>query len=191
VTNRFLPPSRGTLSLALFLLSSLAFAGDPLGLKADPISAPASTGGVGLGPMLQMLVALGIVLLLLKTVMPKVLKKFGKKLVTKLDGGIQIEESANFPGGTLYVVKARKRTLLISVAASGVTSLADLTEPDPLENEPTFQELVEEVEPFAVVDPLPRSLAHGPSPYRAQDIAPEGGDGDPQLALERLRRLAG
>ncbi len=167
---------RRTFLTTLAFLPAAAFAGDLLGTKADPAgSSNGPSTSLGLAPMLQMLLALGIVLVLLKVLLPKLLTKFGKKLVTKLDGGIKIEESANFPGGTLYVVKARKKTLLVSVASSGVTCLTDLTEPDPLENQPTFQELVEQVdtpETFAVVEqPVDQTATH--------------------RALERLRRLTG
>jgi hypothetical protein len=163
---------RRLLSLALGLLPVLSLADDLLGTKSDPISAPSSgsTGGLGLAPMLQMLVALGIVLILLKVLLPKLLTKFNKKLVTKFDGGIVIEESASFAGGTLYVVKARKKTLLLSVAATGVVCLSDLTEPDPLAEAQTFQEMVD----TAVIE---------------VDETEE--TSDPRFALERLRRFTG
>jgi flagellar biogenesis protein FliO len=160
---------RRVFALILCILPALSAADDLLGTKSDPA---ASSGGgcVGFGPMIQMLVALGIVLILLKVLLPKLVTKFGKKMVTTFDGGIKIEESANFAGGTLYVVKARKKTLLLSVHSAGVTCLSDLTETDSLAEAPTFQEMVD----TAVVEVLPAPKA-----------------GDPRFALERLRRFTG
>ncbi len=160
---------RRLLALILASLPVAAFAGDLLGTKGDPITtAPAGGGGLGIAPMIQMLAALGIVLILLKVLLPRLLTKFSKKLVTSLDGGIKIEESAAFAGGNLYVVKARKKTLLLSVATTGVVCLADLSEPDPLADAQTFQEMVD----TAVVE---------------VDVEEPTGA---RLALERLSRFA-
>lgn len=148
-------------------------------------------------PMLQMLLALGLVLVLLKFLLPKLIGKFGKKLVTKLDGGVKVEESANFPGGTLYVVSARKKTLLVSVAASGVACLADLTEPTIAPEPLTFQEMVDHavVEPAASpsmedAEPKPEEQALG-SFLNLRHQAQPANNIDAQRALDRLRRLAG
>src|SRR3954464_8369141 len=106
---------------------------------------------------LQMLVALGVDFLLLKLVMPKVVTKLNKKIVTKVGSAIQIEESAAFAGGSLYVVRAKSKTLLLSVATSGVTCLADLTPATAEPDMPTFKEIVDKeiegpLQPFAVVE---------------------------------------
>lgn len=157
-----------------------------LGTKASPVAGPmsADTGGAGFMPFLQMMIALGIVLALLKFVMPKLVTKLNKKLVTQVGSAIHIEESAAFAGGSLYVVRAKSKTLLLSVTSNGVTCLSDLTETQPQPEIKTFQEIVEDemagpVQPLAVVDPT--SIED--TPGRARE--------DAQAALERLKRLAG
>jgi flagellar biogenesis protein FliO len=156
-----------------------------LGTKASPVAGPmtADTGGAGFMPFLQMMIALVIVLALLKFVMPKMVTKLNKKLVTKLGSGIRIEESAAFAGGTLYIVQAKSKTLLLSVTSSGVACLSDLTEAQPQPDLPTFQEIVNKemagpLQPLAVVDATAIEDA-----TRARE--------DAHAALERLRRLAG
>lgn len=158
--------------ISILAVAATSWAGDGfLGTKpSSPGSAVAiDSAGVGAAPFIQMLLALGIVLVLLKLVLPKVIAKLNKKIVTPLGSAIQVEESASFAGGNLYIVRARSKTLLLSVTTAGVQCLADLTVADP----PTFSDLVE-LEMNAVVEdrqPEPRA-----------DIA---------TALDRLNRLAG
>ncbi len=177
---------RKSFILIAALSSAIALAGDGfLGTKASPTMGPvqADTGGAGFMPFLQMMIALGIVLVLLKFVMPKLVTKLNKKLITKVGSAIQIEESAAFAGGTLYVVRAKSKTLLLSVATSGVSCLADLTPATVEPDLPTFQEIVDQevegpLQPFAVVE----------API---EIDPEDQAADAAAALERLKRLAG
>ncbi len=176
---------------AFFVLAGLSLGGSALagggflGTKASPTMGPmqADAGGTGL-PFLQMMLALGIVLVLLKFILPKLVTKLNKKIVTKVGSAIQIEESANFAGGTLYIVKAKSKTLLLSVTSAGVTCLSDLSAAGAEPDVPTFQELVEmEIEgpmqPFAVVE---AELDQGAASSESHDAA---------AALERLKRLAG
>lgn len=176
---------KSVLAVIASFASSLAFAGDGfLGTKASPPAGPmqADTGGIGVMSFLQMMIALGIVLALLKFVMPKMLTKLNKKIVTKVGSEIQIEESAAFAGGNLYIVRAKSKTLLLSVNAQGVSCLADITAGTPEPDLPTFRELVEKevegpLQPLAVVESVPDGDQDEP-----QEIA---------AALERLKRLAG
>jgi flagellar biogenesis protein FliO len=138
------------------------------GTKASPISSGSSGGGVGIMPILQMVIALGFVLLLLKFVLPKIAGKMNKKLVTSVNSGLQIEESANFAGGTLYIVRARHKTLLLSVNTQGVACLSDLTSEAEVEAEKTTFEKIIDAEPGVQ---LPDSAVI-------------------ESALERLERLA-
>jgi flagellar biogenesis protein FliO len=178
--------------LGLFaLLPASAFAGDGvLGTKASAAAPAAAAGGVGPMPFLQMAIALGIVLMLVKWLLPKLAGKVGKRLVTNLGASIRIEESANFAGGTLYVVQAKSKTLLLGVTSAGVACLADLTETGPAADEPpTFQEFVE----AAPGDPpMAAVVEFDPD----DDAAPAHPDEDPErqeiaAALERLARLSG
>ncbi|MFN8219461.1 MAG: flagellar biosynthetic protein FliO [Fimbriimonadales bacterium] len=114
----------------LALMLATAGMADPTitGLKPEVVASPAASSSVGMAPLIQMLVALGLVVGLLKFVVPKLANKLNKRLATPLDSSIRIEESANFAGGTLYVVQARSKSLLLSVSTHGVACLADLTD---------------------------------------------------------------
>lgn len=138
---------------------------ETLGTKQDiRLSEPSSkpTGAIGGGDLLQMGVALAVVLVLLKFVVPKLVTKFGKQTIGKSKGGIVIEESAAFGTGHLNVVAVRGRTLLIGVTQQNVSLVADLTEPTiaeatPEEVEPAFFELLDQAQeieeaPVAVTD---------------------------------------
>src|ERR1044072_2760447 len=172
---------------ASFLVTACALAGVGfLGTKASPVVGPmsADTGGAGFMPFIQMMIALGIVLALLKFVMPKLGTKVNKKLVAQVGSAIKIEESAAFAGGSLYVVRAKSKTLLLSVTSSGVSCLADLTDAQPQPEMPTFQEIVDKemdgpLQPLAVVE------------ADQIDVDPDRAREDAQAALERLKRLAG
>lgn len=178
------PAARLRVILSLIGMPALGFAGEGfLGTKTSPMGAPmqADTGGVGFMPFLQMMIALAIVLVVLKFLMPKLMTKLNKKLVTKVGSAIQIEESAAFAGGTLYIVRAKAKTLLLSVTAQGVACLSDLSEPESAPM-PTFEEIVEKeivgpMPPFAVVD---ADVAAGAAIENAA-----------AAALERLDRLVG
>lgn len=162
-------------SMLVWATGALAFAGGELGTKADPLGVPSSpsASAVGIMPIMQMLIALGIVYALLRFVFPKVMAKMGKKLKTGIDSTLKVEESATFPGGSLYIVQARHRTLLLGVSGQGTTMLADLTVDKPYSSEPSFQELVDQ----ASDQPIAEAIIE-PAPHV-------------ELALERLRKLAG
>jgi hypothetical protein len=181
------------------------FAGTKTGMAAS--SASAAPSPVGPAAIFQMILALAIVLGLLKVVLPKLAGRINKKLATTLDSDLRIEESASFAGGTLYIVQARRKSLLLSVSPSGVSCLADLTEgpqlpPDP----PTFRELVEEapgdaLPSHAVIeeieaheeDALPIATAAEDAPEEGTSAAAPSIPSPDQIAaaLERLRRLSG
>lgn len=112
----------------LLLLASFltAHAGaDPLGTRPSPASFDASP--VGAGPVIQLILALMLVGAGIKFALPAILKRFGGRISAPVGGSIRIEESAVFPGGRLYVVEARGRTLLLGTTAHNVACLADLT----------------------------------------------------------------
>ena len=170
-------PLTNLISAGIFLsASSVALAGDGiLGTKAGGGSSFGTTAVNPVGPasLIQLAVVLGLVLVLVRYALPKAVGLVGKRLVTNTAGGLKIEESASFAGGNLYVVRARHKTLLLSVAASGVACLADLTESSTPGSElPTFQEMLE-------------------SAPSAQPAAPVETDSDDpfEAALARLDRL--
>ena len=175
-------------ALIALSLTALTTAEIPdLGTKADIIvntpEQPASL--IGGWDMVQMLVALVIVFVLLKWALPKVVARMNKKLVTNSDSSITVEESANFGGGSLQIVSARGRTLLLCVSQNSVTFLTDLTKEVEQKEEPAFFELVDnatemgEEELRAVVE------IDDPEPF--VDLPRD----DAQAVLSRLERLTG
>ncbi len=162
---------RAHASLIAVCLTGLTFAQDGiLGTKHDSLVASSNQGGgIGVMPIVQMVVALGIVMLLLKFALPRMVGKMNKKLTTGATSALNIEESATFAGGTLYIVRARSKTLLLSVSTQGVNCLADITEttPEP-KTEPDFEDLIQ----AAPGDKLPDTAVI-------------------EETLERLSRLAG
>lgn len=134
---------------------------DPLGTRPSPAAYEASP--VGFGPVLQMLAALLLVGAGIKFALPAIMKRFGGGFAaSSKEGGIRIEESATIPGGKLYVVEVRGRTLLLGSTASNISMLADVTVTD-------FAEALEQAE--------------------TADTAPCADD--PMEQLARLQRLGG
>lgn len=134
------------------LILSAAATADPLGTRPSPSGFEASP--IGAGPILQLVLALVLVGAGVKFALPALLKRFGGRLATEVGGSIRIEESAAFPGGRLYVVEARGRTLLLGATTQNVSCLADLTVAD-------FPEALEMAEaatpdPQATMDRLAR-----------------------------------
>ncbi|MFQ3586333.1 MAG: flagellar biosynthetic protein FliO [Fimbriimonadaceae bacterium] len=169
-----------------------------LGTKADPnpgFSSAAQGQPIGFAPLLQLALAVAVVVLLLKLVLPKLVSKLNRGLVAGVGSPIRIEEAAQFAGGTLVVVEARNRTLLLCVGGNGVTMLADLTpapSATPAEETLTFGEMVEKATQGPPAAPI--RIAVSPSPT-APSPQPEPADGptestDPDEAEEVLRRLA-
>lgn len=160
--------------VVVFLLPVLSSA-QQYGTKKDALSAVSGSSGSPTLPLLQMLMALAIVFGLLKFALPKIASKLSKKLVTGVDSSIRIEESANFAGGSLYVVSARGKTLLLSVGSSGVSCIADLSSPKSEPEPPLFSEILDAtVDQPAIVEPVAASTPDS---------------GEIQRALERLSRL--
>jgi flagellar biogenesis protein FliO len=160
-------------------------------MRKDILGAHAGGGSpVGVLALVQMLVALAVVFVLLRYLLPKVVAKAGKRLVAKVGSPIKIEESAAFGGGMLYVVEVRERTLLLSVGTQGVSCLADLTSTQPPQ-EPiqTFHEMLEETPTAA--DPVTAFTAVTPVPEEPEPQPPASTmtDQEARLALERLRKI--
>lgn len=118
--------------------------------------------------LVQLVVALGVVFLLVKFALPKLVAKFTNRVSTDLGGSIKTCETATCGTSTLQVLEVRGRTLLVSVNPNGVNLIADLstpTTPEQKEEEakPAFfelldarkQESVDSLLSKAVVEELP------------------------------------
>jgi len=126
-----------------------------LGTKKDLSTGNASPAGPIVQPMdmIQMVLALCIVAAIIKWVLPKAIARLGKRITTPLGSTINLEESAAFGGGQLQIVTVRGKTLLLCVATSGVTCLADLTEPTnaPKVEAPVFFDVLDNADPTKAV----------------------------------------
>jgi hypothetical protein len=155
------------------------------GTKRDIATSSAGASGIGLMPLFQMLLALGIVFVLLKVLLPKLAAKVTRRIATPLNSSIYIEEGASFAGGMLYVVSAKGKTLLLSAGAHGVSCLADLTtEPSRQPEPPAFMDILAEAENTPVA---PEAVVLAPEAVDPanSDISHE----QIEAALQRLQRL--
>ena len=127
------------------MLSSPAVAGPGIfGTKASAVPTVSNEAPIGAFPVIQMLLALGVVLALIKWVLPGFFKKYGSRIGTKSSSGIHIQETATIGPATVAVVTVRGRTFLVGASPQSVDCLADLTEAQTAhEALPTFAELVE------------------------------------------------
>ena len=160
------------------------------GAKPDPASNFSQGSGGGMGALFNVLLALGIVYGLLRYAMPKVLARMNKRLVTGTGSAIRVEESASFAGGSLYVVSARGKTILLSVGAQGVRFLADLTEAPKAPEPPSFGDLVErELNATNYVRRTTNEMGLVASDENETGEKPAP-DGEWSAALARLERLS-
>ena len=160
-----------------FVAAPFAAHGQQLGTKKDIVTETKSASGPIVQPMdlIQMVVALAIVAGLVKWVLPKVIGRLGRRISTPVGSTISLEESATFGGGQLQIVSVRGRTLLLCVATSGVTCLADLSEPPSTRQpeEPVFFDILDQADPTkAIVTTAPE-----------EDEATEGMSMDDAMAL--------
>lgn len=168
-------------SLGILMIGVSSARAQNLGTKPDPLTSAAASsgGGVGLMALVQMLVALGIVLVVVKWALPKFASSFNKRLAPGVGSSIKIEESAAFAGGNLYVVSVRGRDLLLASSQSGVACLADLSGHAPAA-EPDFGDLLDQARR------APASAA-----VEIDEPAKEPDRAAIADALSRLERLAG
>lgn len=134
--------------VALMLGASAAMANPAAGLGTKPGGSfqPVQTPQLGIMPIVQLMVALGIVAVLLKWVLPKVAERLNKSFRLKSGQIVTIEETTPFQGGTLLVVKARGKQLLLGATGTSISTLADLTELPPETPSPFEVQLQSEVE---------------------------------------------
>jgi flagellar biogenesis protein FliO len=92
-----------------------------------PQQNPKASSGIGISEMLQMLLALGVVLLFLRYLLPKWMTRLHTRIQSRPNSSIQIEDSATFGSARIYVVHVKGKTFLLCAAAQGVHCLADLT----------------------------------------------------------------
>ena len=157
------------------------------GMKKDVVTPhSASATPMGFMALVQLLLALAVVFVLVKYLLPKVVAKAGKRLTTKVGSGIKVEESASFGGGMLYVVEARGKSLLLSVGTQGVSCLADLTQTGPAQDPTaTFREMLEE-QPENPIAPFQAAVS---VPEEPETRTANMSEDEVREALARLRKI--
>lgn len=100
------------------------------GLREDaPTPMQEAAGGIGFQSLAQMLIALAIVVVLIRWLVPKYASKFGKRPKVNTNNP-DIEEVGALALGPnqAHLIKVRGRTLLVGSSAQGVSLIADLTD---------------------------------------------------------------
>jgi flagellar biogenesis protein FliO len=128
-----------------------------------------SSGGYA---WLQMTVALLLIAAGLRYGLPRLIGWASKAGIgSRLDGEIRLLESRAVPGGSLLMVKARDRLLLIGATPQGIQLLADLTE--------NQREQVGVSEPSAFEQVLHRATPRGTPSLAASRRGQGEANGDP------------
>lgn len=119
--------------------SALAQAKDDLMPRRGP------TLDAGIGPMqlLQLLLALAIVVILLKVVLPRLAPRIQRRIAHHPGSSVRVTESIELGGAGLHLVQVRDRELLIGTATSGVQLIADVTPASSSPPPPTFLDFVD------------------------------------------------
>ncbi|CUU34452.1 MAG: flagellar biosynthetic protein FliO [Fimbriimonadales bacterium] len=142
------------------------------------VAAPSSSGG----GWIQVSLALLMVGVGLRYGLPKLLRWAGKTGDgSPLDGQVRVIETRAVPNGSLMLVKARDRLLLIGSSPQGMSLLADLTPPPesaPLTADTPFDKVLRSARPYQpTADP--------------QQAVAEQVQSRLHQARERLARLSG
>ena len=85
-----------------------------------------SSSGFGIAPMLQMLIALGIVAFLLKWVLPKLASKWLKSKNSRSDCNLKVVETVPLGSSILHLIEVDNARVLIASHAQGTTMLTVL-----------------------------------------------------------------
>ena len=187
------------LVLTGFLGASFASA-QALGTKKNLVATtPSSSPIVQPMDLVQMVVALSIVAALVKWVLPKIIGRLGRRISTPVGSSIRLEESASFGGGQLQIVTVRGKSLLLCVATTGVSCLADLTNTNECANAeaPVFFDILDKADPTNAVVTT-SELEEEPSMSMVDALAliasAKGRIGTTEITdspLDRLNRLTG
>lgn len=97
------------------------------------------TGGVGIASAFQMILALVVVVLLVKFLVPKFLGKMFKKTSTDLGPDFETIQTTQIGGQQMHLVKVRNKTLLLGTSQHGLNLIADLTEEQTVYNLPVVE----------------------------------------------------
>jgi|GEM_PF-6139713 len=140
--------------------------------------------GFGIGNLIQMLVALGIVAILLKWLLPKVATKFLKSPKLSKTTTIQVLETTQVGPAQLHLIEAKGSLLLLSSNSTGL-SLISVLHPtgDPITTEDEFKTKKKNSE----YDEEPFSLCLDSEQSSPQIVVKSV---NPLEALDRLARIS-
>lgn len=99
------------------------------GLRNDPISpAGAAYDGIGFQSLAQLIVALAVVVILIRWLVPKYAAKYARRKRSLSNVDIREVASVTLGVSQAHLIEVRGRTLLLGSNAQGLTLLADLTD---------------------------------------------------------------
>jgi flagellar biogenesis protein FliO len=169
-----------------------------LGTKPDvatggwSASAPSGSGFAALLPLLQMGLAVGIVCVLFKAVLPRIAGKLQKRFHSN-GSTIRVAEAANVGAASLFLVEVEGRRLLLGATPQSVSLIACLEQPVAAPHDPAlFEDIL-----GASLDSEPKptnatsNLAVVPQPQQLDGRSPEVRHGKDQIQdiLARLDQL--
>ncbi|GBC91552.1 hypothetical protein HRbin15_00005 [bacterium HR15] len=161
--------------------------------RSMPLRPTASSGSYA---WLQMTLAMLLMAIGLRYGLPRLIGWAGKAGIgSRLDGEIRLLESRAVPGGSLLMVKARDRLLLIGATPQSMQLLADLTETPPSHavgermrvGDATFEQLLHHT---ASQNIAARSMAHPMTPLDLQQEVADELQTHMEQARARLLQMA-
>lgn len=137
---------------------------------------------------IQMLIVLGITVFAIKYFLPKFIFKINPGLQEKGISSFQIEESASFAGGKLFVVKIHEKKLLLSATAQNINYLMDLTGA-PVKNENlAFFEVLDSTKTKYPAEETSTNKHFHPE---IESLAQNSNPNEIQALLDRISRFTG
>jgi len=97
--------------------------------KDDMVPQNASNFDTGVGPMqlVQLLLALAVVIVALKFVLPRLAPRLQRRITHRPSASMQVAETIEMGSASLHLVRVRDRELLIGAVPTGLQLLADVT----------------------------------------------------------------
>lgn len=175
----------------------MIFTPTTLATKPDlNIPVPTEKDDLNIGTqLLQMLLVLGFVVIGIKVFLPKILTKLNPDIKGSGIAALEIEETAVFGTGKLFVVRIHGKRLLLSSGPQGVNCLADLTPSTPIHEPAAFFEMLDHAQEKAPTEPLqsaPISTeVESPLTPELERLSKNVDRSDIQSALDRISRFTG
>jgi flagellar biogenesis protein FliO len=141
-------------------------------------------------PIAQTLIALAVVAVLLKWVLPKTVGWLARRTSGSSGAGIRVEATAVVGGAALHVVRVEGRKVLVGITSHTVTALAEWPDGAAEGAEPAFFEVLDQTVASPPARAVVASEPAAQTPRGKPAARPQTQEGV-QDALQRLRRIAG